>query len=127
MVKKTFNLNEAANHRGVTRQSVYISIKNKKLASEKKGGRWVIHEKDIEEFEKQRYSRAKSTYNGELVYDKKKGEYSVTETAKLLNVPKQHVYYALRNDFLKSIRKNFAWVINIDDIQRYKKQLRTAL
>lgn len=60
-------------------------------------------------------------FNGELVFDNLKGYYSVNQTAKLLNVPAQKIYYATRIGLLKATRKGAAWVIHIDDIKSYQE------
>lgn len=114
------SLSQAAKKQGVTRQSVYLSIKKNRLKAVKKGdGRWIIKADDVKAYEKTKYSREHSMHNGEPVFDTEKGIYNVAETAKILRMPKQHVYYILRNNYLKSSRKGSAWVINQDDIDKY--------
>lgn len=119
---KVVSITEAAKLNKVTRQAIYVAIKLKKLKAKKETSRWTIHLDDLDEYRKQKYSRAKSTYNGELIFDRHKGLYSVGQAAKLLNVPAQKVYYATRIGVLKAHRKGAAWVIHVDDLKEYATQ-----
>ena len=60
-------------------------------------------------------------FNGELLFDNRKGYYSVNQAAKLLNVPAQKIYYATRVGLLKATRRGAAWVIMNDDIKAYQE------
>lgn len=119
--KKLVTITEAARINGVTRQAIYVAIKQKKLKAQKDATRWLIRLEDLEEYRKNKYSRAKSTFDGELVFDNNKGFYSVNQVAKMLNIPAQKVYYATRIGLMKAIRKGAAWVIHIDDINGYRE------
>ena len=80
----------------------------------------MIHVDDLNEYRKQKYSRTKSTFQGELLFDNAKGYYSVNQVAKLLNVPAQKIYYATRAGYLKAIRKGAAWVVSMEDVKGYQ-------
>lgn len=118
---KVVSISEAAKINNVTRQAIYVAIKQKKLKARKETTRWTIDLKDLEEYRRQKYSRAKSMYNGELLFDNQKGYYSVNQVAKMLNVPAQKIYYATRVGHLKASRKGAAWVIHISDVENYRK------
>jgi len=122
-VKKTiFTITEAARLNNVTRQAIYVAIKQKKLKATKYDTRWIIRLEDLEEYKRGKYSREKSIFDGELIFDKEKGFYSINQAAKLLNVPAQKIYYATRVGHLKAIRKGAAWVVHVDDINGYKEK-----
>jgi excisionase family DNA binding protein len=118
---KVVSITEAARINNVTRQAIYVAIKQKKLKATKDSTRWTIHLDDLEEYRKNKYSRTKSMFDGELLFDSRKGFYSVNQAAKLLNVPAQKIYYATRVGLLKAIRKGAAWVIHTDDIKGYQE------
>jgi excisionase family DNA binding protein len=118
---KVVSITEAARINNVTRQAIYVAIKQRKLKAFKATTRWVINLKDLEEYTDSKYSRTKSIYDGELLFDNDKGYFSINQTAKILNVPTQKIYYATRVGQLKAIRKGAAWVIHQNDIQEYKK------
>ncbi|MDE3045110.1 MAG: helix-turn-helix domain-containing protein [Verrucomicrobiota bacterium] len=118
---KVVSITEAARINNVTRQAIYVAIKQKKLKATKDSTRWTIHLDDLEEYRKNKYSRTKSMFNGELLFDNRKGYYSVNQAAKLLNVPAQKIYYATRVGLLKASRKGAAWVIGIDDLKTYQE------
>ena len=116
---KVVSITEAAKINNVTRQAIYVAIKQNKLKASKETTRWTIHLDDLEEYRLNKYSRAKSTYKGELLFDNKRGYYSVNQVAAVLGVPAQKVYYATRVGLLKAFRKGAAWVIHGDDVKEY--------
>src|SRR5271154_1198925 len=85
--KKFVTLSEAAKINNVTRQAIYVAIKQKKLRAYKNPTRWIIDLDDLDEYRKMKYSRTKSVHNGELLYDNKKGYYSIQQASKMLNIP----------------------------------------
>ncbi len=119
--RKVVSITEAAKINQVTRQAIYVAIKQKKLKATKKT-RWEIDLKDLEEYRNNKYSRTKSMYDGELLFDNQKGYFSVNQVAKMLGVPAQKVYYATRTGMIKGARKGAAWVIHEDEIARYKNE-----
>lgn len=118
---KVVSITEAARINNVTRQAIYVAIKQKKLKATKDSTRWTIHLDDLEEYRRNKYSRTKSMFNGELLFDNKKGYYSVNQAAKFLNVPAQKIYYATRVGLLKASRRGAAWVISVEDIKGYQE------
>jgi excisionase family DNA binding protein len=118
---KLVSITEAAKLNKVTRQAIYVAIKLNKLKARKEAARWAIHLDDLAEYRKQKYSRTRSMYNGELVFDGSKGHFSVNQVAEMLNVPAQKIYYATRCGKLKAHRKGAAWVIHMDDVNSYKE------
>lgn len=115
------SITEAAKINNVTRQAIYVAIKQKKLKAYKNGTRWCIPLKDLETYRRQKYSRAKSMFDGELIFDHGKGFYSVNQVAQMLSVPAQKIYYATRIGLIKATRKGAAWVIHVDEIKSYKE------
>lgn len=119
---KLVSITEAARINNVTRQAIYVAIKQKKLRARKETTRWTIHLEDLEEYRRQKYSRAKSVFNGELLFDNRKGYFSVNQVADMLGVPAQKIYYATRVGHLNAIRKGAAWVIHSDNVEAYKQE-----
>lgn len=114
-------ITEAAKINGVTRQAIYVAIKQNKLRAQKDSTRWTIRLSDLESYRRDKYSRSKSTFDGELIFDNQKGYFSVNQVAKILGVPAQKIYYATRVGMLKAIRKGAAWVISEQDINAYRE------
>lgn len=117
---KVVSITEAARLNNVTRQAIYVAIKQKKLKASKDSTRWTINLNDLEEYRQNKYSRTKSMYEGALLFDRQKGFYSISQAASFLKVPAQKIYYATRVGQLKAQRKGAAWVIHIDDIKAYQ-------
>ncbi len=118
---KVVSITEAARINKVSRQAIYIAIKLNKLKAHKESTRWTINLDDLEDYRRQKYSRTKSIFNGELLFDNDKGYYSINQVARMLKVPAQKIYYATRIGYLKAHRKGAAWVIHEDDIKEYRK------
>jgi excisionase family DNA binding protein len=118
--KKVVSITEAAKLNNVTRQAIYVAIKLNKLKATKETTRWSIHVDDLAEYRRQKYSRTKSVFDGELLFDNNKGFYSINQVAKILNVPAQKIYYATRIGQLKAQRKGAAWVIHTEDLKEYQ-------
>jgi excisionase family DNA binding protein len=118
--RKVVSITEAARLNNVTRQAIYVAIKQKKLKAYKDATRWTIDLEDLENYKKSKYSRTKSMFDGELLFDNKKGFFSVNQVAKILNVPAQKIYYATRVGLLKATRKGAAWVIHTEDLKLYQ-------
>jgi len=119
--KKFVTLSEAAKINNVTRQAIYVAIKQKKLRAYKNPTRWIIDVEDLDHYRKLKYSRTKSMHNGELIFDNKKGFFSIQQASKILNVPYQKIYYATRIGLLKATRKGSAWVVHMDDLKKYQE------
>lgn len=118
---KVVSITEAARINKVSRQAIYIAIKLNKLKAHKESTRWTINLDDLEDYRRGKYSRTKSVFNGELLFDNIKGFYSINQVARMLKVPAQKIYYATRIGYLKAQRKGAAWVIHEDDIKEYRK------
>ena len=119
---KLVSITEAAKLNQVTRQAIYVAIKLNKLKASKETTRWTIHLDDLEAYRNQKYSRTKSMFQGELVFDNEKGYHSVNQVATMLKVPAQKIYYATRIGQLKAVRKGAAWVIHSDDVKEYAEK-----
>lgn len=123
--RRVVSITEAAKINNVTRQAIYVAIKQKKLRAYKDTTRWTIDLEDLENYRKQKYSRTKSMFDGELLFDNVKGYFSVNQVAKMLNVPAQKIYYATRVGLLKAIRRGAAWVVHTNDIKEYQENYLT--
>jgi excisionase family DNA binding protein len=120
--KKVVSITEAARINNVTRQAIYVAIKLKKLRAKKDSTRWTIDLEDLEEYRSNKYSRTKSTFNGELLFDSGRGLYSVKQVADIMGVPAQKIYYAIRSKSLPAEQKGAAWVIRTEDVEKYKME-----
>lgn len=118
--KKVVSITEAAELNKVTRQAIYVAIKLNKLKATKETTRWTINLDDLEAYRQQKYSRSKSVFNGELLFDNHRGYFSINQVARMLSVPAQKIYYATRIGQLKAHRKGAAWVIHTNDIKEYQ-------
>lgn len=118
---KVVSITEAAKINNVTRQAIYVAIKLKKLKAKKESTRWTIDKEDLEDYRNSKYSRSKSTFEGELLFDNDKGYYSINQVSRLLEVPAQKIYYATRIGLMKAHRKGAAWVVSKEDVDAYRE------
>lgn len=121
MNKKIVSITEAAKLNNVTRQAIYVAIKLNKLRATKETSRWMINMEDLNDYRKQKYSRTKSMFQGELLFDNTKGYFSINQVSKMLNVPAQKIYYATRAGYLKALRRGAAWVVCLEDVKAYQE------
>ena len=115
---------EAAKLMNIGAMAIQSAISKKRLKAIKSGqattSKWLIKPKDLEEYQKTKYTRKHSFFEGELLYDKNKGEFSIKEAAELLNVSVNRVYYSIRAEKIKSLKKGLHSVIHIDDLKAYQ-------
>lgn len=117
-------ISQAAKANGVTRQAIYFAIKMKRLNAKQENEIWLISERDLKEYSKTKYTRSKSRKNGELIFDKSKGFYSIYEAAKFLNKNTNHIYYLVRVGKLKTHRQGTAIVIKDTELYKYAEYLK---
>lgn len=119
LAEPLFNMSQAARKSGVTRQAIYFAIKKKRLTAKRENGIWLITKTDLELYFKTKYSRSNSKRQGQFIFDKNKGFYSIVEAANFMNKTTNHIYYLVRVGKLSSHRQGSAIVIQDADLHRY--------
>lgn len=115
------SVSQAARIKNVTRQAIYLAIRLKRLKAYKHEDQWKVFVMDLNQYDQNRYSRLHhSVYEGEPIYDESKGYFSVDKASKMINVPKQKLYYAIRTKRLKAQQKRSSWVVHVSDLLKYK-------
>jgi excisionase family DNA binding protein len=112
---------EAAKIKNVTRQAVYLAISEGKLDAMRIGRNWMVLVSDLEKYDRSRWCRKKSKYDGNPIFNPSKGIIDVKTAASLVKVDEQKIYYAMRTGKLRAVRKNAAWVIDVRDLMKYSK------
>lgn len=123
MLKDCFTILEVAKIYGIKKCSVYYAIKTKKISVIKEKGRLYVSNAEMMAYKLRRYSRSESRFEGELAFDKSKGEYSLPEAAKFLGVPRNVLYYQCKIKAIPFIRKNKAYVFQIEALRLFKRCL----
>lgn len=119
IVEPLLTISQAAKKNGVTRQAIFFAIKMKRLNATKENDTWLLSEKDLKEYSKNKYCRSKSRKEGQLIFDKDKGYYSISEAAKYLGKNTNHIYYLVRMGSLKSHRQGTSIVIQDVELHKY--------
>ncbi|HET7336298.1 MAG TPA: helix-turn-helix domain-containing protein [Candidatus Nitrosotalea sp.] len=123
--KIMLSITEAAKFLSVSNGAIRQAMRLNRLHPVKPNGRnWAFSIDQLNEYKNNRYSRKVSKFNGALLFDKSKGEYSVGEVSNLLGCGVQHLYYACRKNKIRTEKKGYAWVIHIDDINEYRKVMK---
>jgi excisionase family DNA binding protein len=122
--KEMITINEAGKYLGIGRHAVLNAINSKRLNAYKNERKWAFTLKDLEEYKKRRHDRAFSKVNGEPLYDKSKGEFSIKEASELIPCPIQHLYYAARTNKICTSKKRCSWIVKTEDIVEYRKVMR---
>lgn len=117
------NTLQASKFLNLTRCAILEAIRNKRVVAKKSDHRWVISEEDLKKYSESRYKREEFKFNGELVFDKKKGELSVKQVASNIGCHIQKVYHACRTGKIKTTKKGVSWVISEKDLREYKNYL----
>ena len=104
---------EAAKVCGVTRQAIYLNILEGKIpAVRNHHNHYRINPKDIEGFEPHKNRKPKPKYTA---------YYSVVDTAKILNLNVQRIYYMVRTGKLKYHRKGVGILVLKSSAEKYQK------
>lgn len=114
------SISEAARIKKVTRQAIYLAIRENRLRAYKHGETFKVFLMDLVEYDRQRYSRVNSVIDGEKVFDEQKGFVSIERASQMIAVPRQKLYYAVRTGMLKSQRKGNSYVIKVEDLFEYQ-------
>jgi hypothetical protein len=119
------SVNEAARIKKVTRQAIYLAIRLKRLKAYTDGNKKLkVFLLDLEAYDERKFSRLyHSTIDGERVFDDEKGLFSVDTASKLVNINQQRIYYAIRKGKLKAHKRKAAWVVHVNDLLEYHKQM----
>ncbi len=118
------SVSEAARIKKVTRQAIYLAIRLKRLKAYKHDDRWKVFLVDLEQYDSRRFSRVfHSSVDGKPIFDEEKGYFSVDRASKMINVPKQKLYYAIRRGTLPARRVRASYVIHVTDLLEYQSGL----
>jgi len=121
-IEEKFSPGEIAKFHGTTRGAIYIAIKNGKLKGSFSGGKWGVSREDYQEYIKNKHSRKFTRFQGELIFDPEKGDRSVADASKILKMNIHQIYYLCRTKTLPNKKKGHSYVINIEDIMKFKDE-----
>ncbi len=117
------SVSEAAKIKNVTRQAIYLAIRLKRLKAFKYNEKWRVFLEDLTQYDKERYSRLRVFIDGQPLFDESKGFISIDKCSNITGIPKQKLYYAARKGTLKAVRKRSSWIVHLDDLFRFEKNL----
>lgn len=106
---------------GLTRQGIYLAIRNKRLKSRKVFGRYIVIGIDLLSYVKNKYSRALSHRDGKLLFPA--GTYSCGDLASVLQCPTHVLYYLVYRQKIPFQRKGSSYIFNKKDIPIFKEAI----
>jgi len=121
--KDYFCVKDISKMYSITNASIYAAIKKKHVQYELDGKKLVISREIYEKYQKNKYSRKKSMFEGKPKFGS--DEFSVMECSQKTGIKKFHLYYLLRNEYFPSIRRGGSYVIFQSHIDTYLKSTRS--
>ncbi len=109
-------VDEAAKIRNVTRQAIYLAIREGRLKPYMRGKIIKVSMASILELQKKKYDRVIKLFQGQEVFSDKEGMISVYKAAQLTGIPRTSIYNAIYSGRLKAVRKGKTWVIQARDL-----------
>lgn len=101
------NIKDAALKLGITSNALYHHIKIGAMKAEKIGGSWMIEKEELKRFVDNRYVRKDRSLPGEM---------SIKQAAEYLNVPLQKIYYMIRQNSIKCVKRKGMLYIKKDSL-----------
>jgi excisionase family DNA binding protein len=121
LYRDIYTVSQAAALLAVSRQAVYVNVKKKRIVAFFVKYKWYITHENLMFWKKNRFNHHLRKHEGELIFDGKT-TFSVSQTAEMLNVNNQRIYYFLRQGYLKCYLHGATKVIKREDIDKYIKE-----
>jgi len=115
---------QAAEINGTEISAIYQAIRKKRLRATrgKQRGQVQIDAQDLYEYISSKHDHHE-TPNGRVLFNKRKGFYSVAECAEYLNITKNAVYYAIRMKRMKAKKIRYSFVVSIEELDRFRNSV----
>ena len=114
-------ITEAAEYSRVSRQAVYVALKDKRLLGFQRKNKWFVRRADLDYYRSQKYIGDNRKNAGKKIFNLEEGRYSVHQVAKFMAAglgrpyTMNRVYFLLMKGRLKALRVGAAWVIMKED------------
>lgn len=116
---KFFTVKELAKHYKKSRQAILIAIKKGVLKAELRGNIYLIKESDLPYYEKMRYSRELTSFDGVPLFNLEKGLVSVRVAEEALGLRNCSLYYQIQRGSLRAEKRGGMYVIKMDDLKKF--------
>ena len=122
MNKELLSVGEAAEYLDISRQSIHLAIKNKRLIPFKKVGSWNFFTKEeLDNYTKTKYKRhITMVFNGKRVFDEE--HYNLDQAAAFLGIKKSSMYYLIYLGKIPFIRAGSQYVFETKELQKILKE-----
>jgi len=117
---ESMKIMDACRFLGISRAAVYIAVKKGRLKAEKKDGRYSFYLKDLEAYKETKYTRKfMKDKDGNFLYSDQ--FLSITESAILLGLPEQRIYYLTRTNRIPHNKYGCHAIISKKALEDYRK------
>lgn len=113
-------IREAVDLFGFTLSSIYRAVKAGRLRYIKEGGIMMVRKDDLMDKSRMGPPWARFKVDGKLVYDISNGVVSVPLASKTVGVSYRRLYYGISQGLLPATRVGKAWVLRLEDVERFK-------
>lgn len=117
-------ITQAAKVKNVTRQAIYLAIKQGRLKAYRNGKLQKVSLQGLLAYESHKCSRLFSEFNGQKIYDDSKGLMSISTASTLTGIGISRLYYAASVGHLKAEKKGCAWVVFLEDVIEFNKNFK---
>lgn len=120
-ISSLLTISEAAKEARVSRQAIYVALRDKRLKGFQHHRKWFINKTDLDFYRSQKYIGDNRKNNGEPIFDLEKGLYSVHQLSKFMSeglrrpYPMQRIYFLLNRGRIRAHRVGAAWIIMKED------------
>lgn len=122
MEAEYFTIREAANLLGVTPQSIYLALKNKRIEAEKVNKCYKITLSALRKYQMSKHDRSLSKdENGNFILNPKEGRFSPRQLATYFNVPYGRIYYLIERRKIKYSKYKAGYIILVEDFDKMKE------
>lgn len=124
---KYLSVDEISRLLGKSKPDVRSLIARKQIkahkVNENNRSKWKVAVKDFEKYQKNKLSKNNIIFEYSLLYDSDKGECSMIEAEKTLNISYYRIKNLLKNGKLKFTKKGCHYVLKIKDIEAYRRKI----
>jgi len=126
MSNEKFNLKQAANYLGVTRQAIWVAMTKGRLEYEMKESCGLSHIETTKEaliaYKETKWDRQHTiNLNGQRLHNSKDSFITLKVASEISNIPRNNLYYAVKHGKIAYERVGAQYIFRLNDVERYAR------